>query len=32
MSRRLAIRKDLARTSCSSHHVVKWGRPLGRQR
>jgi len=32
MSKKLTIRQDLARPSCSSHHVVKCGRPLGRQR
>ncbi|BCU71255.1 hypothetical protein KN1_25520 [Stygiolobus caldivivus] len=32
MGRKLVISHDIACPSCGSHHVVKCGKPLGRQR
>jgi transposase-like protein len=32
MGRKPVFRQDVSRTSCGSHHVVKCGRPLGRQK
>ena len=32
MGRKLVFRKDVSCPSCGSHHVVKCGRPLGRQK
>jgi len=32
MGRKSVFRQDVSCPSCGSHHVVKCGRPLGRQR
>ncbi len=32
MGRKAVVRQDVSCPSCGSHHVVKCGRPLGRQR
>jgi hypothetical protein len=32
MSRKPVFRQDVSRPSCGSHHAVKCGRPLGRQK
>ncbi len=31
MGRKAVVRQDVSCPSCGSHHVVKCGRPLGRQ-
>jgi transposase-like protein len=32
MGRKPVFRQDVSRPSCGSHHAVKCGRPLGRQK